>query len=570
MRTKILVLLVALLLSANLRAQVTIGELVEPTPGTLLDLNKAVKGGLVLSTVDLEDFNTIPTTFPGITATPSDAVKTGFTGALVYNTGMTSPPAGIYVWNGTNWTPVEENCTPRTTANLTLTGLPFAKTGSNVTFAVSSGASTFCAQGEKYEWSKTAANGSTFTIISGKETSSLTTSFSPAGTYKVKAKITNRYTEAPVEKIATIEITDDDVPPARLLDAKYAVTGDFCYDVKGPQGSQSNEYYASRVNAFESSFTKTYTFTYTDGFSDLTVVNPGGIVASVSQPTVTYPVSGTGSINFTITFVPEVQQRVIDAPGKLIEFQLIVIYKKNGSEDRVAYKNIKVQDATCGCPVAVPTTVRASGWLTFQCHNLGGVDITSDADLANITSQNFRTYHGDWYRWGSPNVSMANTVAHNDNDNWDDPDYQESSEDDTNQKDGDGYNLWKTENNPCPAGWRLPTLAEWQAVIGNNTIKKYVGASGAATQPSWTIDNNNPPTGNYNNVMKVGDHLYLPAAGFRVAGNGELYGRGYYGFYWSSSSSSLYAFVLNFYGSGHGIDNASRLSGLPVRCVSAD
>jgi hypothetical protein len=146
MKKRILVLLFAFILSANLRAQVTIGELAEPTAGAILDLNKAVKGGLALSSVDLPDFQTIPATFPGMTPTPSnmDAVKAGFKGALVYNTGVTNPPAGIYVWNGSNWTPVKENCTPLTASLLTLTGPPFAKASDNVTFAASSGASAFC------------------------------------------------------------------------------------------------------------------------------------------------------------------------------------------------------------------------------------------------------------------------------------------------------------------------------------------------------------------------------------------------------------------------------------------
>jgi hypothetical protein len=56
-------------------------------------------------------------------------------------------------------------------------------------------------------------------------------------------------------------------------------------------------------------------------------------------------------------------------------------------------------DGLCGCPAQVPANIRSSGWITFQCHILGSIhDITSDADLANITLANFRGYHGDWYR----------------------------------------------------------------------------------------------------------------------------------------------------------------------------
>jgi hypothetical protein len=97
MRTKILVLSAALALSANLRAQVSIGELAEPASGALLDLNKAVKGGLALSNVKIEHLYEIPVGFPGI-STPGDVtdqVKQEFTGE-------NNIAAGIYVWNSTN------------------------------------------------------------------------------------------------------------------------------------------------------------------------------------------------------------------------------------------------------------------------------------------------------------------------------------------------------------------------------------------------------------------------------------------------------------------------------------
>jgi uncharacterized protein (TIGR02145 family) len=567
MKKRILVVLFALALSANLRAQVTIGELAEPAPGTILDLNKAVKGGLVLSSVDLPDFHTIPNGFPGI-ATQTDIttlVKTGFRGALVYNTGVKSPPAGIYVWNGTNWTPVKENCTPRTSASLTLSALPFAKAGDNVTFSVSSGAGAFCSQGESYKWYKTDAGNENYTLILDETTSSLTTPFAAVGTYKVKVEITNRYTPAPVEKETTIEITADGLPPNPLLDANYAVTGDFCYDVKGPKpASQSEGYYNSREDAFVGgAFTKTYTFTYTNDFSNLTVLNPGGIVASVSQPAVTSG-TGTGSVSFTVIFVPDVQARVVANNGP-IQVQLVVTYKNNSVEDKVAYKNIKIQDAVCGCPAQVPTDIHPSGWLTFQCHNLGAdYDITSDADLLNITSSNFREYEGDWYKFGDK-IPLENTAATPiGNINWG-----------SAQADGED---WITANDPCPAAWRLPTTNEWRAVVDNNTFQRY--ANGIATTPNtsnydWT-DNSTVtnPTTDYNNGIKFGDYLYLPAAGRRFD-RGQLNTRGSRGYYWSSTYGGAYAgdtfgYYMSFGGGdlGPGYHNVNY--GMSVRCVAAE
>jgi uncharacterized protein (TIGR02145 family) len=561
MRTKTLVLLFALLLSANLRAQVTIGELADPTAGAILDLNKAVKGGLALSNVDLPDFHTIPATFPGMTPTPApadmDAVKSGFRGALVYNTGVTTPPAGIYVWNGVNWTPVKENCTPLTAANLTLTGLPFAKAGDDVTFAVSSGASAFCSQGESYEWYKTGANDNNYTLVS-ETAPSLTTSFSSAGTCKVKVIVTNRYTATPLEKETTIEITADGAPPITLIDGQYAVNGDFCYDVKGPKpASQSVDYYNSRTDGFAGdAFTKTYTFTYTNDFSDLTALNPGGIVASVTQPAVTSG-SGSGSVSFTVTFVPDVKTRVIANNGP-VQVQLIVSFKNNSVVNKVVYKNIKVQDAICGCPAKISATQ----WLTFQCHNLGAdYDIASDADLLGITSSNFREYHGDWYKFGAKNVSVVNDGTYEGSSivpNWLENSYYPFQNDKAD---------WITTNDPCPSGWRLPTNAEWAAVadINNNAQKHYVDGIVMTSTSDWK-------NGNINDVIKLGDYLYLPAAGYRHQTGAILNNRGYGGYYWSSMGTGVdyKGHFLDFYSGAPGMTFADRTNGMSVRCVLAE
>jgi uncharacterized protein (TIGR02145 family) len=92
---------------ADLQAQVTIGGLTAPATGAVLDLNSTAKGGLVLSNVSLTSLNDIPQSLPGVTSANyhTDAVKSGFSGAIVYHTGGNGIPAGIYVWNGDLWTP---------------------------------------------------------------------------------------------------------------------------------------------------------------------------------------------------------------------------------------------------------------------------------------------------------------------------------------------------------------------------------------------------------------------------------------------------------------------------------
>jgi uncharacterized protein (TIGR02145 family) len=112
MQTKHLFLLSALafLACAGLQAQVTIGGMTAPASGAVLDLNSTVKGGLLLSNVSLEDLETIPDTFLGVSGADLDEVKSSFTGAMVYHTGENDIAAGIYVWDGEQWASFGSGC----------------------------------------------------------------------------------------------------------------------------------------------------------------------------------------------------------------------------------------------------------------------------------------------------------------------------------------------------------------------------------------------------------------------------------------------------------------------------
>jgi hypothetical protein len=130
------ILLLALFSCANLHAQVTIGGLTEPVKGAILDLNSSTRGGLLLSNVAISNRGLIPSgtnLFPNIIAGTNDDTNLGFTGAMVYNTGTASVPAGVYVWDGYDWVaageqpPVITKVSPAFTltgnaTNITVTG----------------------------------------------------------------------------------------------------------------------------------------------------------------------------------------------------------------------------------------------------------------------------------------------------------------------------------------------------------------------------------------------------------------------------------------------------------------
>ncbi|MDR0865754.1 MAG: fibrobacter succinogenes major paralogous domain-containing protein [Candidatus Symbiothrix sp.] len=112
-RFMMLLLMAAVLLPLGLRAQVTIGGTSDPQAGAILDLNSTVKGGLILSNVDITDLGKIPLDngdLKGFTGYSGNVeVNTALAGTIVYNTYENAEAKikkGLYVWDGEDWQPL--------------------------------------------------------------------------------------------------------------------------------------------------------------------------------------------------------------------------------------------------------------------------------------------------------------------------------------------------------------------------------------------------------------------------------------------------------------------------------
>jgi hypothetical protein len=105
-------------------------------------------------------------------------------------------------------------------------------------------------------------------------------------------------------------------------------------------------------------------------------------------------------------------------------------------------------------------------------------------------------------------------------------------------------NLWQGVNginNPCPAGFRIPTKAEWEAEILTWSSRN---AMGAFASP-----------------------LKLPPAGQRQY-NGVLSTDNTSAFYWTSTVSQTQVFSMNFTSSGaYSINAYPRVNGYSCRCI---
>jgi len=107
-------------------------------------------------------------------------------------------------------------------------------------------------------------------------------------------------------------------------------------------------------------------------------------------------------------------------------------------------------------------------------------------------------------------------------------------------------NLWQGVNginNPCPEGFRLPTLAEWNEEV-----------------QSWSVESS---LGAYASLLK------LPVSGMRQKGNGAFYGVGLNGYYWSITSyGGLGRFLYLYIDNNYAYESASyRADGNSVRCI---
>jgi len=363
------------------------------------------------------------------------------------------------------------------------------------------------------------------------------------------------------------------VTPVVVPTGSGTLSGRTCFDIASPDndGKAGCGTLAGRTWKADFSdintYKQTYTFRPTGQVSKVRFAyvesNRGNIVESMDYSTAYETATGINydcavTINYKTSLNNLARGLTNSNPLKLDIYALYNDNKDGTGTNRIILLTAKIKD--CNCCGAYS---QGGVWLNLMCHNLGSdpsLDpFTYDSKGDNVSFD----IKGNLYQWGrkvdgyeARNSGVVYTQATG---------YDPLTPAADAGKFIAGASDWLTPRNdnllgdnktnfdPCPFGWQIPSQSQWQDINDANTWK-------------WTA-----------NGYMVGDQLFLPAAGFRNFNLGAMENVGVSGSYWSSTSSTTNALPLYYsydsYFTSGGNDpkyDADRGRGVSVRCVQSD
>ena len=196
--------------------------------------------------------------------------------------------------------------------------------------------------------------------------------------------------------------------------------------------------------------------------------------------------------------------------------------------------------STSVTPSAIPTVTSSTGKIWMD-RNLGASQIATNSNDVDA--------YGDLYQWGRAADGHQSRISAKTftSSSTDQPAHGDFIVNDVDWRSPENTNLWQGVdgvNNPCPSGFRLPTIAEWEA-----------------ERKKWSSNNAN---GAFASLLK------LPKASYRSNSNGIVDSSFDWGFYSSSTVDRDGTMKpLRFSESSGVTTNTSvgRARGLSVRCI---
>lgn len=371
------------------------------------------------------------------------------------------------------------------------------------------------------------------------------------GTPTAATDITAKWNYAGLTECTKTHTVSAVAPPPTNPTGTGSFAGKTCFDIAisndNANSCGSLVSRASQKADFTATTTNTQTYTFTPSG---TVSNVRFSYTNTSGSPIQAIVGGNAGNNITTAQTATVNYNTNLNSAALgltssnaLTGDIYVVYNtgatNNGTDVQLKLTASVKDCACCGAYIA------AGVYKTFMCHNLGA-DTSLDP---NVPVQGI---FGNFYQWGRATVVANASTPPGAIAGW-----NSSSAVNNSWLDSSGHKV--VGNDPCPPGYRVPTSAEWMGVIGNNTIS-YSGNA-------WT-----DAAGSYGEAYfgpNISTHLLgLPSAGCRLSYDGTLFSRGSYGYYWSSTENSTYAYGLFFANGSVYTSLYNRTNGFSVRCVS--
>ncbi len=189
----------------------------------------------------------------------------------------------------------------------------------------------------------------------------------------------------------------------------------------------------------------------------------------------------------------------------------------------------------------LPPAVVESAGQTWLDRNLGASRVAESSTDSSA--------YGDLYQWGrlADGHELRDSAVITTNSSTDVPghgNFIAEQETPGDWREPQNPNLWQGvsgTNNPCPAGFRLPTSTELDT-----------------ERDSWSSHN---AAGAFASALK------LPSPGYRYYTTGALLNPGNNGWYWSSTITGANSYVLSFTSDSAGLFSRERAFGGSVRCI---
>jgi uncharacterized protein (TIGR02145 family) len=382
------------------------------------------------------------------------------------------------------------------------------------------------------------ASGTTSNIASG---ASVTITYPLTGTPNQIGTLSATWNKTPIT--ACVATTTINYPVGA-----GAFSGKTCFDIaEGNDNTSGCGPLSSRL-ATKSDFSQTATNTQSYVFT------PSGTVSNVrffytntnGTPIASISGNNTGNSISTAVTATVVYNNNLNTTAagttsaNALSAEILVVYNDgptNNGVDRQLKLNPKIKDCAC-CVVKVSATV----FKEFLCHNLGA-DTSLDP---NVPVQGI---HGNYYQWGKI-APVANAST---------PSGAISGWSTVAAADGSWSDTVKTANDPCPAGYRVPTAAQWTGV-NNNNIASRTGTWGNNATNFGVAIHFGPDS---NTKM-----LTLPAAGSRHSFDGQVSVRASYAYYYATTISTTNAFYFVANETTNDINFSLRTFGFPIRCIA--